>query len=321
MALAGAGQVAAALRGAGRQVTVFDTCRPSALGREDEEELLGQCVGSAPPSAAELRRLAAVEDLPRLISRSGLVEQDAVFLVLHGRQGEGGQIQVLLETEGIPFTGSDATGSVLAMDKEVGKRLFRYTGIPTPDWLRWPAPAAAIESLGLPVIVKPSRVGSTVGLSLMRKHDDLDAAVGLALSYDDDVLIERFLPGRELTVGVLEDEPLGVGEIIAPGEIFDYDSKYTPGRAREVFPARIDEDLANRLRRLALAAHRALKLRDFSRVDFRLDASGEPSCLEVNTLPGMTPTSLLPQSAAVVGISFGELCERMVRLALARSSG
>lgn len=321
VALAGAGQVTEALRQAGFDVTVFDTCEPRALDREGERERLGQAVGAEPPSAAELRRLAAREDVPRLISRGGLGDQDAVFLVLHGRQGEGGQVQFLLATAGVAFTGSDATGSVLAMDKELSKRLFSYAGIPTPKWLRWPASEAEIEELGLPQIVKPSRVGSTVGLTLIRDEADLDGAVGLALSYDSEVLLERFLPGRELTVGVLEDEALAVGEIIPPGEIFDYDSKYTPGLARELFPTSIEEDLQKRLRELALAAHRALKLRDFSRVDFRLDAAGEPYCLEVNTLPGMTQTSLLPQSAAVCGISFADLCERMIGLALARRRG
>ena len=319
VALAGAAKVSAALRARGHDVTVFDTIEPGPLDVELERQRLGRAVGTRPPSLAELRELEAREDLPALVA-GDLASYDAVFLVLHGRQGEGGEVQELLETAGIAFTGSDARSSRLAMDKDESKSRFRDAGIPTPDWLTWPARQSDIEELGLPLIVKPSRVGSTVGLTLMSDLNDLDSAVGKALTFDDQVILERFLPGREYTVGVVEDRALGVGEIISPGVIFDFHSKYTPGRARELFPAEIDPDLEKRLRDLALAAHEALELRDFSRVDFRLDAAGSPYCLEVNTLPGMTPTSLLPQSAAVFGISFEHLCDRMIRLALARNT-
>lgn len=317
VALAGAAQVSAALRARGHDVTVFDTIEPGPLDAELEQQRLGRAVGTRPPSLAELRELEAREDLPALVA-GDLGSHHAVFLVLHGRQGEGGDVQELLEAAGVAFTGSDARSSRLAMDKDESKRRFRDAGIPTPEWLTWPARQSDIEELGLPLIVKPSRVGSTVGLSLMSDPTELDAAVGKALTFDDQVILERFLPGREYTVGVVEDRALGVGEIVPPDVIFDFHSKYTPGRAQELFPAEIDPDLEKRLRDLALAAHEALALRDFSRVDFRLDAKGSPYCLEVNTLPGMTPTSLLPQSAAVFGISFEDLCDRMIRLALAR---
>ena len=318
VALAGAAQVSAALRARTHEVTVFDTIEPGPLDPELERRRLGQAVGTRPPSLAELRELEAREDLPALVA-GDLGHHDAVFLVLHGRQGEGGEVQELLEAAGIAFTGSDARSSRLAMDKDRSKRRFRDAGVPTPDWLTWPARQSEIEELGLPLIVKPSRVGSTVGLTLMSDFVELDLAVGKALTFDDQVILERFLPGREYTAGVLDGQALGVGEIVSPGRIFDFHSKYTPGRAQELFPAEIDEDLENGFRELALAAHEALALRDFSRVDFRLDATGSPYCLEVNTLPGMTPTSLLPQSAAVFGISFEDLCNRMIRLALARA--
>lgn len=317
VALAGAAQVSAALRARGHDVTVFDTIEAGPLDPELERQRLGRAVGTRPPSLAELRELEAREDLPALVA-GDLGSHDAVFLVLHGRQGEGGEVQELLEAAGIAFTGSDARGSGLAMDKDRSKRCFRDAAIPTPDWLTWPARPSEVEELGLPLIVKPSRVGSTVGLTLMSDLLDLDSAVGRALTFDEQVILERFLLGREYTTGVLDGQALGVGEIVAPGVIFDFHSKYTPGRARELFPAEIDPDLERRLRDLALAAHEALELRDFSRVDFRLDAAGSPYCLEVNTLPGMTPTSLLPQSAAVFGISFQHLCDRMIRLALER---
>ncbi len=318
VALAGAAQVAAAVRGRGHEVTVYDTVEPTALDRELEQRRLGQTVGSKPPALQELRALAEQEDLEALLAEGGLADHDAVFLVLHGRQGEGGEVQGLLEEAGVAFTGSAASGSALAMDKDRSKQRFKAARIPTPDWALWPVRVGELAALGLPLVVKPSRVGSTVGLSVVRETGELDSAVGRALTFDNQVLLERFVGGGEYTVGVLEGRALAVGEIVPPGEIFDYHSKYTPGLAQELFPARIDDQLAERLRDLALAAHEALGLRDFSRVDLRLDAAGEPYCLEVNTLPGMTQTSLLPQSAAVLGISFDELCDRMIRLALSR---
>ena len=153
---------------------------------------------------------------------------------------------------------------------------------------------------------------------MVRDAGTLADAVTKASRYDDEVMIEAFVPGRELTVGVLDDQALAVGEIIPQHEIFDYECKYTPGLTREVFPAEIPDELAREMRALALATHKVLKLRDFSRVDFRLDAAGAPYVLEANTLPGMTGTSLLPQSAAAVGIPFLDLCNEICRLALAR---
>jgi D-alanine-D-alanine ligase len=221
----------------------------------------------------------------------------------------------------VRYTGSDSVGSLLAMDKDVAKRLMTQAGIPTPQWRMWPAARPEIESLGLPLIVKPSREGSTVGLTVLRDLAKLDAAVDLALLSDDEVLLEQFVDGREFTVGVLGGEALTVGEIVPSHEIFDYECKYTPGMSEEIFPARIDAALTETLRTLAAGTHRALKLRDFSRVDFRVDREGRAWCLEANTLPGMTATSLLPQSAAAAGIPYDELCDRMCRMTLERASG
>ena len=171
-------------------------------------------------------------------------------------------------------------------------------------------------ALGWPVIVKPSKMGSSVGMSLVRNAEGLDAAVTLARAYDAEVMVEQFVPGRELTVGVLGDVPLPVGEIIPRHELFDYECKYTPGMSEEIFPAKLDTTLARQLQELARTAHRALKLGGYSRVDFRLSPEGDIFCLEANTLPGMTRTSLLPQAARAAGIEFPELCERICRLAV-----
>jgi D-alanine-D-alanine ligase len=164
-------------------------------------------------------------------------------------------------------------------------------------------------------VVKPSKQGSTVGLTVVKAPGEYEAAVELAGRYDDEVMIERFIPGRELTVGVLEGRALAVGEIIPRHEIFDYECKYTPGMSEEIFPADLPDPAVRECQRLALRAHEALKLGGYSRVDFRLTPAGEALCLEVNTLPGMTATSLLPQSARAVGIEFPDLCERICRTA------
>jgi D-alanine-D-alanine ligase len=169
------------------------------------------------------------------------------------------------------------------------------------------------------VVVKPSKVGSTVGLTVLEALDGMDAAIDDASGYDDEILLEAFLPGREFTVGILGRRALAVGEIIPSHEIFDYECKYTPGMTQEIFPADIPDALTARMRELGLEAHDALGLRDFSRVDFRLGADAIPYCLEANTLPGLTGTSLLPQSAEAVGITFDDLCNEICRLGLDRS--
>jgi D-alanine-D-alanine ligase len=204
----------------------------------------------------------------------------------------------------------------MAMDKDVSKRLFRVAGVATADWVMAPADRSQVaRDFGWPVVVKPSKQGSTVGLTVVKQAGDYEEAVVLARRYDDEVMIERFVPGRELTVGVLEGEALAVGEIIPRHEIFDYECKYTPGMSQEIFPADLPPAVTAECRRLGLLAHEALKLGGYSRVDFRLTPAGDLFCLEVNTLPGMTATSLLPQSAAAVGIGFPDLCERICRSA------
>jgi D-alanine-D-alanine ligase len=179
----------------------------------------------------------------------------------------------------------------------------------------------AWAQLGLPLVVKPNKQGSTVGLSIVKNPEDLSAAIAEAYRHDDEVMLEEFIPGREFTVGILGDRALAVGEIIPKlSDIFDYESKYQPGGAEEIFPADISPEATAEMQRLGLLAHRALKLRDYSRADFRMDSNGKIWCLEVNTLPGMTAQSLLPKSAAAVGISFPALCDEICRLALTRRS-
>ncbi|WP_288463320.1 D-alanine--D-alanine ligase [uncultured Pseudomonas sp.] len=316
VSIASGAQVVAALRRRGHQVVTVDT----ALGLLDEDAeraLLEARVGLEPPERTALVRMRG-QDAGAVLSRAQLGDQDLLFLALHGGTGENGTLQTLLDLAELRYTGSGRVGSAVAMDKDLSKRLFRAAGVPTADWLMAPVDAATVaDTLGFPVIVKPSQQGSTVGLSKVNRAEDLQPAIELALRYDREVMIERFVAGRELTVGVLGDQPLAVGEIVlGQSGVFDYTSKYQPKGAVEVFPAEVSAEIAEEARRLALAAHRALKLDGYSRADFRLDAEGRLWCLEVNTLPGMTATSLLPQSAAAMGIDFDELCERICRLAL-----
>ncbi len=316
VSIASGAQVVAALRRRGHQVVTVDT----ALGLLDEDAeraLLEARVGLEPPERTALVRMRG-QDAGAVLSQAQLGDQDLLFLALHGGTGENGTLQTLLDLAELRYTGSGRVGSAVAMDKDLSKRLFRAAGVPTADWLMAPVDAQTVaDTLGFPVIVKPSQQGSTVGLSKVSRAEDLQPAIELALRYDREVMIERFVAGRELTVGVLGDQPLAVGEIVlGQSGVFDYTSKYQPQGAVEVFPAEVSPEIAEEARRLALAAHRALKLDGYSRADFRLDAEGRLWCLEVNTLPGMTATSLLPQSAAAVGIDFDELCERICRLAL-----
>jgi D-alanine-D-alanine ligase len=316
VSVASGAQVVKALRQAGHQVAAIDTARGT-LGPAEEQRLLTAGVSPVPPGDDELATIRAGTS-GSLLGGADLREIDVVFLVLHGGTGEDGTIQALLDLTGIPYVGSGHQASATAMDKDVSKRLFRAAGIPTPDWLMAPADAARVEAeLGFPVVVKPNKQGSTVGLTVVKEAAAIDAAVTEAFRHDDEVMLERFVPGRELTCGILGGQALAVGEIVPRrGEIFDYESKYQHGGADEIFPADLTEAQTRTVRELSLSAHQALKLEGFSRVDFRMDPEGGLWCLEVNTLPGMTATSLLPQSAAAAGIPFPELCERICRLAL-----
>lgn len=311
VAIASAVQIVRALRSREHTVAVVDTARGYILESEEPTMLSGS-VGKEPPPIADLEALERGVLLSGLASLPVIRNAEVIFLALHGGRGEDGTIQAVLDVMGVPYTGSGALGSGLAMDKDVAKRLFRTADILTADWLMTPATAEeAGRRLGWPLVVKPSKQGSTVGLTVVKDPLDYDAAVELAGRYDNEVMIEAFVPGRELTVGVLENRALGVGEIIPQHEVFDYECKYTPGMSEEIFPADLPAAVAAECGRLALRAHEALKLGGYSRVDFRLTPGGELVCLEVNTLPGMTSTSLMPQSAAVVGIPFPELCERI----------
>ena len=321
VAFASASQIVAALRSRGHEVSVVDTAG-GLLDERGERELLGAAVGTAPPAVDQL---AAREQ--RMLSE-GLAEvpavrdADVLFLAVHGGQLEGGTLQAVLDVIGVPYTGSGPLASALAMDKDLSKRLFRAAGVPVPAWFMAPvAPEDVTTALGWPVIIKPSKQGSSVGLTLVKKAEDLENAVKLAARYDDEVMAEQFIPGRELTVGVLGDVPLPVGEIVPKHELFDYETKYTPGMSEETFPARIETLLARQLQEYAIMAHRALKLSGYSRVDFRVTPEGDIFCLEANSLPGMTRTSLYPQAAQAAGIPFPELCERVARLARNNRTG
>src|SRR5215207_2705645 len=315
VAIASAVQVIGALRSCGHDVAVVDTAR-GYIPEADERSLLSGSVGVEPPSIDQLQGLEQGLLLSGLGNMAAVRNAEVLFLALHGGRGEDGTLQTLLEMVGVPYTGSGRLGSAMAMDKDVSKRLFRVAGVPTADWVMAPADRARVaRELGWPVVVKPSKQGSTVGLSVVKRAEDYEEALVVARRYDDEVMIEGFVPGRELTVGVLEGKALAVGEIIPRHEIFDYECKYTPGMSQEIFPADLSPAATAECRRLGLLAHEALKLGGYSRVDFRLTAAGELFCLEVNTLPGMTATSLLPQSAKAMNIEFPDLCEKICRVA------
>jgi len=311
VSVASGAQVVSALRSRGHEVVAVEA-ETGPLSAADEARVFARGIDRLPPAAMR------GSGLPRVIADLATQGFDVVFLAMHGTTGEDGTLQSLLDLYRLRYTGSGRLGSALAWDKAIAKQLFTIAGIPTPAWRTAPAETVTVEGeLGFPVIVKPSGQGSTVGLTKVADAAGLPAAIELAASFDGEVLIERYVPGRELTVGILGGEALAVGEIIpASGDLFDYEAKYQPGGAQEIFPADVPAAVAEEVRRFGLAAHAALRLTQYSRADFRLDPQGRLWCLEVNTLPGLSPGSLLPKSAAAAGLGFDELCERICRLAL-----
>jgi D-alanine-D-alanine ligase len=318
VSLATGREIARALQARAHQVVAIDAAggRPIPLTGSEVPSPPG--IGTKPPSHGELVRLESGSLVRRLEDVPELGDTEVVFVALHGGAGEDGRVQALLDLVGIPYTGSGPLGSALAMDKLVTKELFVSAGIPTPPWLVAPVTEADVEEAlgGFPVVAKPSHEGSTVGVSVVRDPADLGTAIEAAGRFQGPVLIERFIPGRELAVGVLGDEALPIVEIRPKHEIYDYECKYTKGMSEYEVPAPIDDTLAREVQDLAVRAHRVLRLSAYSRVDFRLDERGAPWCLEANSLPGMTATSLLPKAARAIGVSFEELCDRIVQLAL-----
>lgn len=245
---------------------------------------------------------------------------DVVFLALHGAMGENGQLQATLDSFGIRYTGSGYDGSLLAMDKDLSKKIFRDAGVNTPDWIYVSAQDCSLElvkgKIGFPCVIKPTSCGSSVGVSIVDSEADFESAIALAKKYEGNIIIEKKITGRELTVGILDGEILPMIEIIPLCGFYDYENKYQSGKTLEVCPADISANLQSALAEQTRRGFAALRLSGYARFDFMVDASGTPYCLEANTLPGMTPTSLLPQMARQIGIDFGELCVKICKTAL-----
>ena len=248
-------------------------------------------------------------------------EADVVFLALHGTCGEDGRVQATFDLLGIPYTGSGYLGSAIALDKDLTKRLVAPLGIATPKWETVEYTAGDIPGLlarlELPCVVKPVGSGSSIGVSIAHDRGELERALHLGLAQGGHCVIEQYISGREIQVGILEDAALPSIEIIPRKGFYDYENKYQPGAAEEICPAPIPPEWEARLGRAALTVFRALELAVYSRADFIVTPDGTPWFLEINTLPGMTPTSLLPQEAQAVGMDYGALCQRIIQASLA----
>jgi D-alanine-D-alanine ligase len=323
VSLASGEAIVEALRIRGHNVIPID----SALGKKflsHNAEFLPEGVGTEPPDIKALEKKGGELTLKTLESFE-LDDVDVVFLALHGGSGEDGTIQALLDLAGKPYTGSGMLASALAMDKAMAKKIFEYSGILTPKWFLVETSdstdISSIENkaekfLGFPLVIKPNNQGSTVGFSLIENKDDLKEGIKKAKMFSDKVLIEEYIPGRELTVGILDNQALPVIEIVPDHGIYDYECKYTRGKSRYICPADLPKEKTKEIRATGLHAFQALGCKDYARVDFRYSPDEKLYCLEANTLPGMTSTSLVPKAAKAMGIDFPELVDRIAKLAL-----
>lgn len=244
---------------------------------------------------------------------------DCVFLALHGANGEDGRIQACLELLGIPYTGADFVGSCLAMDKGIAKELFQVHHIPTPAGIRLKKGEREEGGIPFPCVVKACCGGSSIGVCLARSEEEYAEAKKEAFRYGGEVIVERYIKGREFSVGVIDGKALPVIEMAPKEAFYDYKSKYQAGSAVETCPAEIPPEKSLEMQRIAERVFTALRLKSYARMDFVMRETGEIFCLEANTLPGMTATSLLPQEAAAAGMDFGELCEEILRFAMEKA--
>jgi D-alanine-D-alanine ligase len=315
-----------ALRDLGHRVVVTDPLHPEIAATEDPGVLFGGAgIGEEPPRVGR-ERFEARERFVASLGGFDVLGCDIVFNCLHGGAGEDGTFQAVLDYLGIPYTGSGACASMLAMNKELAKRVVSREGVPVARELFVDRPgkdladirSRAVKTPALPAVVKPNCEGSSVGVTIVRTVEDLAAAISEAESYGGPYLIEEFVEGTEVTASVLDGVELPIIEICPKSGFYDYKNKYTSGACEYLVPAPLDEKVADAVARSAQTAYHALGCRGYSRVDFRLTPTGDHFFLEVNTLPGMTANSLVPKAARVVGIEFTELVDRILRLALPR---
>ncbi|KUK81880.1 MAG: D-alanine--D-alanine ligase [Pelotomaculum thermopropionicum] len=305
------------------------------LGGRSAEREVSLRTGEAVYQALKIKGYPAVKidvdmDIVEKIKESGI---ELAFLALHGKYGEDGTIQGMLEMLDIAYTGSSVLASALAIDKIATKKMLLFTGLPTPKYMQVERKEAEIKGLetvaaqiydeiDLPLVVKAPTQGSTIGMSFIHKKEDLVPAMELAYQHDPVALVEQFIEGIEVTASVLGNEQpvaLPLIEIISATGIYDYEAKYTAGMSEHIIPPRISEELQNTVKNLAVRTFKALGCRDLARVDFIIDHLGNPYILEVNTIPGMTATSLFPDAARAAGIEFPDLVDQIVKLALVKS--
>lgn len=275
------------------------------------------------PQKYEVVRYDPATDLPRIAAEADPI--DVAFILLHGIHGEDGTMQGFLELLNIPYQGAGVLGSAMAMDKNLAKIMYRMRGLPVAQWemavkADVTDPSRLLDRLQLPLVIKPVRQGSSIGMSIVREPGALAASLEQAFEYDNEVMVEEFISGREITVGVLGNDDLVALPLveIIPDEkydFFDYEAKYKPGATKEVCPAEVSDSVRKQAQEYGLIAHQALQLRGYSRTDMII-RDEEIFILETNTIPGMTPTSLLPQAAAEYGLSFPALLDRLIELAL-----
>jgi D-alanine-D-alanine ligase len=325
--------VTKALRGNGHRVILLDVFMGYGEKEEDltdifsrEKEVSVQ-VSGIPEVAPDLAKVkASRKDQsdnffgPNVIALCRMA--DIVFMALHGENGENGKLQAAFDLLGVRYTGSGYLASALAMDKGLAKKLFRLNGIPTPaGGMVQKGSACSLEELGvkLPCVVKPCCGGSSIGVSIVHTEEEYRAALDAAFCYEDEVVIEEYIAGREFSVGVIDGEALPIIEIAPVEGFYDYKNKYKAGSAVETCPADLPEEITKTMQEYARRVAKTLGLDTYSRSDFLLNDKNEMYCLEANTLPGMTPTSLLPQEAAAIGIGFSELCEKLIALSLRKA--
>lgn len=322
VSLSGGVEIARALRGQSHAVALLDLFLgwPESSDRGEEiftreEAGISPVVGEKDPDLEAIRSLRPGQGLigPRVLEICR--QADIVFLALHGEEGENGKLQAYFDLHGVPYTGSGYLGSALAMDKSLSKTLLQAAGIPVPEGMVLQR-GQAHGTIGWPCVVKPCSGGSSVGTTIVRSPEDYGRALELAFSYEERVLVERYIPGRELTVGILEGKAMPVTEIIPKSGFYDYKNKYQPGLTQETCPARLTSEQTAAVQTLAVRAFGVLHMQAYGRFDFILGKDGVYYCLEGNTLPGMTPTSLIPCMGRAMGMSYGQLCERLVEASL-----